>query len=651
MCGIAGYVLRGPSSDLRVARTLLSGVRSRGPDDEGIFLADRAHGHVVAWATEHSPAAVQAERRVAPRTGAVPAHDLALLHARYAIVDLSAGGHQPFRSRDRAITAVFNGEIYNYIELRRQLEAAGTTFHTASDTEVLVEGYRHWGDSLWSRLNGFWAVALYDHRSATLVLSRDRMGVAPLYVRETEGGLFFASTIRPLIAIAPASIRRDNARVLGFIETGMKDLDDATLYREIRSLPAATTVRVGREAARLEGAATMRFWTPPTQRLTARDLSLDEAATELRDRLFDAVALRLRADVEVACELSGGMDSSSVVAAAASLLDRPITTFTVKVPEQDEEPIARTMLGRYRLDYRVMLRPERDFLGDATDFTALMEEPYHSPNIYTHFQMRRSMKADGAFVVLAGAGGDEVLAGYEHLFWPRAGAELCDAGLREHVAQYDRARGCYKAPTLRQRLNGRWWRARATAIRAAKRLLGRPVTPPVLAGLSPQAYAARYPSLSFQQQQLFHQRVAMLPYYLRSNDHFTMEIPIEARYPFLDYRIVELGLQLPIQYLFHDGWTKYVLRRAMEKYLPDAIVWRREKMGFPFDYRGFLAANRSGFEGALGHLEGLGVRSGSLGTYDSLVNTDPMKLWRLCSTALWIAREEIAAETAAEAAA
>ncbi|HEY8104875.1 MAG TPA: asparagine synthetase B, partial [Gemmatimonadales bacterium] len=313
MCGIAGYVLRGPSSDLRVARMLLAGVRSRGPDDEGIFLADRTHGQSVAWATEHSPVAVQAERRIAPRNGTALAHDLALIHARYAIVDLSAGGHQPFRSRDQAITAVFNGEIYNYIELRHLLEAAGATFDTASDTEVLVEGYRHWGDSLWSRLNGFWAVALYDHRAATLVLSRDRMGVAPFYVRETENGLFFASTIRPLIAIAPATVHRDAARVLGFIETGMKDLDDTTMYREIRSFPAATTMRIGREAARLEQARALRYWTPPRQRLTAQDLSLDEAAAELRVRLFDAVSLRLRADVEVACELSGGMDSSSIV--------------------------------------------------------------------------------------------------------------------------------------------------------------------------------------------------------------------------------------------------------------------------------------------------------------------------------------------------
>ncbi len=649
MCGIAGYVLRGPSSDLRVARTLLSGVRSRGPDDGGIFLADRTHGQSVTWATEHSPTAVQAEHRVAPRTGSVLPHDLALIHARYAIVDLSAGGHQPFRSRDRAITAVFNGEIYNYIELRRLLEAAGAAFHTASDTEVLVEGYRHWGDSLWSRLNGFWAVALYDHRAATLVLSRDRMGVAPLYVRETESGLFFASTIRPLIAVAPATVRRDTARILGFIETGMKDLDDTTMYREVRSFPAASAVRIGREGARLEGARAVRYWTPPRQRLSSQDLSLDEAATELRSRLFDAVSLRLRADVEVACELSGGMDSSSIVAAAATLRDRPVTTFTVKVPGQDEEPFARTMLQRYRIDYRVMLRPERDFLGESADFSTVMEEPYHSPNIYTHFQMRRSMKADGAFVVLAGAGGDEVLAGYEHLFWPRAAAELCDAGLRDHVEQYDRARGCYRAPTLRQRLSGRWWRARATAIGAAKRLLGRPLTP-AIEGLSAEAYRARYAGLSFQQQQLFHQRVAMLPYYLRSNDHFTMEVPIEARYPFLDYRIVELGLQLPIQYLFQDGWTKYVLRRAMEDHLPQAIVWRREKMGFPFDYQGFLASNRSGFEAALGRLDVLGVSPGLYGSYDTLLAADPMKLWRLCSTALWLGREEAVAE-AAEAAA
>ncbi len=640
MCGIAGYLLRAPSGDVRDIRTLLSGIVRRGPDDQGIYLTDRVRDQSSTWATECSADAVRADRPLLPHAGAIPPHDLALVHTRYAIVDLSPGGHQPFQSRDRTITAVFNGEIYNYLELRRTLEGAGVGFRTTSDTEVLVEGYLHWGEALWPRLNGFWAVALYDRRSATLTLARDRLGVAPLYLRDMQTGFYFASAIRPLIAVAPEGIHRDADRVLGFIDTGMKDLDDSTFYHEIRSLPPATVVAIGPATTRPAAALTRPYWTPPSRRLTVRDLSLAEAAAELRTRLVEAVELRLRADVEVACELSGGMDSSSIVAAAAMLRERPITTFTIKVPAHDEEPIARTILTRHRLDYRVLEQPEEDFLADAHWFSGIMEEPYHSPNIYTHFQMRRRMKAGGAFVALAGAGGDEVLAGYEHLFWPQAAAELRNTGRAAQADAYDRARGSHRPLSRRERLSAAWWGARRKVIRGAKQLLGRPLDPPSPEGLQAPEYAARYPSLAFHQQQLYHLRVAMLPYYLRSNDHFTMTIPLEARYPLLDYRVVELGLQMPIPYLFRDGYTKYVLRRAMEAHLPPEIVWRRDKMGFPFDYREFLTRRRVELERVLRQLAVLGISVDTYGGYDALVAGEPIKAWRLCSTAIWVGGDE-----------
>ena len=559
-------------------------------------------------------------------------HDLALVHARYAIVDLGARAHQPFASVDASLVAVFHGEIYNYRELREQLAAHGVSFRTSSDTEVLVEGYRYWRDALWNRLNGFWAVAIFDAADGAVVLCRDRLGVAPLYYRETGEGLFFASSIAPLLETPDAATGPDLDRVADFIATGLKDFDDRTCYRDVRSLPTATALRFDLDAFTVEDASHVRYWQPPDRRLTESDLPFATALDEYRTTLLSAVDLRLRADVTVACELSGGLDSSSIVAAAALQGHRNLTTYTISVPESDETPYARSMLERYALDLRVLADPEDTFSTDAGAFARIVEEPYHSPNIYTHYRMRRRMKSDGVAVVLSGSGGDEVLAGYESDFWPGAAVELRSTGRRWQALAHEVASGAAtKRPPLR-------------AARQIARALARFVAPDVSReARRPPAGAARpdgaalaslYPTLPFHEQMLYHLRVANLPYYLRSNDHFTMAIPVEHRFPFLDYRLVELGLQLPVTYLFRNGWTKYILRKAMQDFLPDRITWRREKMGFPFPLRRFLSANAQWFAPLLRSVAAAGLTTG--GDYATLVRDEPLRVWRACSTALWL---------------
>lgn len=637
MCGIAGYALDRALGDDRIIARLLPPLRRRGPDDEGICLIERATGAAAAYATDRtSPVLRDSLRRWGPG-GEVMLHDVALVNTRYAVVDRSPGGHQPFWSGDGSIVATFNGEIYNHIELRAELEALGVRFRTTCHTEVLVEGYGRWGDLVWERMNGFWAVALYDRRSADLVLARDRLGIAPLYYRETPAGFFFASTIRSLVEIDPSSATVDRERLADFVETGMKDLDDSTLFREIRSLPPATVARLPRPAAALRAGRRSCYWRLPQQPLGTEDLSCQEAVAHFRELLFDAVAIRLRADVAVACELSGGTDSSSIVAVTALLRGERIPTYTIKVPDQDEESFARAILGRHRVDYRVLVAPEERFIVEEPDFTTALQEPYHSPNIFTHFQMRRGMKADGAGVVLSGSGGDEVLAGYEFQFWPRAAAELRARGMGWYAEAYERARagrpprrGLHRLAAAARRHGGQVKRA----------VLGRQAPPTAALGSCRSAaeYQALYPTLSFHDQRLYHFKVAMLPYYLRSNDHFTMAIPLEQRLPFLDYRVVEFGLQLPIEYLFRDGWTKYVLRQAMAPYLPEAIAWRRQKMGFPFALVPFLVHHRAEFEAALRCLAPLALLLDTSGGFDALLGADPKKLWRLCSTAFWLMR-------------
>ena len=634
MCGIAGYFVKHPVASTTAMQGLLAAIRRRGPDDEGIALVARRSREIAHFRTDGTVASLTSRLPHYADASARFTHDLALVHARYAIVDLGARAHQPFASADGSVVAVFHGEIYNHHELRAQLAADGVAFRTTSDTEVLVEGYRRWRDALWNRLNGFWAVALFDAADGSVVLCRDRIGVAPLYYRESGSGLAFASSITALVDVGDVRAVQDPERIADFIATGLKDFDDRTCYRDVRSLPAATAVRFDPATFAIADATHLRYWHPPDRRLGESDLSLAEAVDRYRATLLSAVELRLRADVTVACELSGGLDSSSIVAAAAMLGHPNITTYTISVPESDESPFARSMLERYPLDFHVLADTEDTFDEDGIAFARIVEEPFHSPNIYTHYRMRRRMKGDGVAVVLSGSGGDEVLAGYESDFWPQAAVDLRAGGRRWHALVHEvvstRGRGGSMVRSARRIARA----AARSVLPVASGANGGPVRSGANGARGDGALlAARYPSLPFHQQMLHHLRIANLPYYLRSNDHFTMAIPVEHRFPFLDYRLVELGLQLPVAYLFRNGWTKYVLRKAMEGALPDRITWRRDKMGFPFPLRRFLATHADRFTPLLARVVEAGLTPG--GDYATMVRDEPLRLWRACSTGLW----------------
>jgi asparagine synthase (glutamine-hydrolysing) len=629
MCGIAGYCLKksvlpsGPILD-----PFIKSVRKRGPNDEGVCLIsrkDRCYHFLRTDGTIRPLASlphIHKEKNFS--------HDVAFYHSRYAIIDLSEGGHQPFLSQDKSIVANFNGEIYNYLELKNELIALGVKFRTKSDTEVLVEGYRIWKHDLWAKLNGFWAVALYDFNAGSLILSRDRLGVAPLYYRETAEGIYFSSTIEPLIQINNVSSKVNNDVLLGFIQTGLKDLNSSTYYTDIKTVPQATTVELPTPYTSLSMGQHKKYWNLPTSRLSVRDLSFTDATHQLRELLFKSVELRLRADVKVAFELSGGLDSSSIVAIASQLKKGPITTYTAKIKDADEEPIARTILKKYQIDYRIITGIENNFIKDFESFSKIMEEPYDNPNDYTHHMMLKQIKKEGVDVIVTGAGGDEVLAGYESSFWPQAYAQL----RKENVSSYLKAdwhEFCRRFRTL------------DNSKKTLKHYLLDPWKYPFKRNSQKKqeqqtqalSYQSQYEGLNFSEQSRFHFEVALLPYYMRSSDHFTMTIPIEHRFPFLDFRVVEFGLRLPAQYLFQNGWTKYILRKAMEPYLPAEIVWRRQKMGFAFPYRSYFGQHQDTFKPLLENFYQKHSEFEHFGLYEQLHTTNPLLLWRLLSTAIW----------------
>lgn len=588
MCGITGLIdLSGQQIESGQLKAMTDAIHYRGPDDEGYVLINQGTSRYQAYSGPASPESVRSMLPSIATAGALAAN-IGLAHRRFSIIDLSAGGHQPLFSQDKSCCVVFNGEIYNYIELRAELENLGVTFRSTSDTEVLLESYRMWGTDCFSRFNGFWALALYDFAKRRLILSRDRVGKKPLYWTRSGSHLYFASEIKSLLRVpAVRNSRKVNEEaVWHWCVDGRRDLDNSTFFDGIQSLPAACWTIVDQNFPN----SLQTFWEVPRERMRESDISIPEAMKLVRETLEDAVRIRLRADVPLALELSGGLDSSTVLALTARHYPSRITTYTVKFadPRWNEEPFARSIANRYDVDYRVLEPELSGFWHGIRAFTELQEEPYHSPNMQTSQVIWSLMRAEGTKVALTGAAGDEMFAGYAR-YYVKAQIENLLHGRFKHFI--DNARN------WTERNLGLKGFARemvsATGLRPLVRRI-KSVMPALenqnIKGLSMPSrhyYAASLSDWLWQEI-----TNTQIPYWLRSGEKTYMGMPFEARLPFLDYHVVEVATRMPITYLIRHGWHKWILRKAMEDLLPADIVWRRVKMGFPYPYEQFFANYR-----------------------------------------------------------
>ena len=620
MCGIAGYVRpsRGDASSDRVM-AMVHAQRTRGPDGEGYALFD--------------PATAQtANGREMP-------HTIALAHGRFAIVDPTPAGRQPFWSDDESICLAFNGEIYNFIELRSELERLGHVFRTRSDTEVFVKAYLAWGVGCFERFSGFWAAAIYDSQRKQLLLSRDRLGKAPLYVARHNGTLYFASEIAAIHAATGrgAFPVREQA-VADFTAHGWRDVHDQTFFEGINTFPAASFAWVQPDGL----FSTTRFWSLPTTRFSERDISAHQAAQEFRRRLDDAVRMRLRADVPIGFELSGGLDSSCLVASAASQ-GCSLHAFTVSFPGMaaDEEPFARQVAERYRakVDYTVLEPARDDFWEMADEYVAEMAEPFHAPNVMTNRGVWRQMVSRGIKVSLNGAAGDESWGGYFNDYFTPFLRHAASRG--DFITLLRSCRMFGDGPvgvTSREFVA----RMRAAFARPAR---NRGVSSPGSRqhGL-PQELNPLRVNLSSREGSrndlcgMMHDFMGSwrMNYWLRASNQSYMSVPTEVRCPFLDHRLVELAFSLPVTYLMRDGWTKWLVRKAMADRLPAAVTWRKRKMGFPFPYSKWAAESKPAFFAAIGRVDcPYADRRKLVESYDRLGQENPLYLWRIMSLCLW----------------
>ena len=582
MCGIAGILnLSATTPPSRDALEFMAGaLEHRGPDEFGLYL-DRHCG---------------------------------LAHSRLSIIDLSTG-QQPLSNEDGTLWISFNGEIFNYVELRAELEALGHRFRTKSDTEVIVHAWEAWGEAAFERMNGQWAVALWDEKTRTFVLTRDRVGVRPLFMLEHEGRLFFASEVKSLFAGAPTFSRELDPVGLDETFTFWTVVPPQSVFKGVRELEPGH-VAVWRDGKFVHDVA---YWAAkyPVGAQHRFNGTLEDATKALSDALENATKLRMvRADVPVGSYLSGGLDSSLVAAMASRAKPSGFKTFSLRFAdaEYDETPYQRAMVQRLGTEHAEVVVSRKDIADVFPKVIRHTERPILRTAPAPLFLLSKLVHDSGIKVVLTGEGSDEMLAGYDlfrearvRRFWARQPdskwrhkllERLYPYLTRSPVSQQALTRQFFGRGLERAKLPGFSHETRWNGTAALKRLFA----PDVTAALS--GFDARGKLLSslpedfakwnfLAQDQYLEVRTLLSGYLLSSQgDRMLMGNSVEGRFPFLDREVMALANSLPASYKLKALDEKHVLKRVARGLVTDEILKRPKQPYRAPDALSFIGTER-----------------------------------------------------------
>jgi len=629
MCGLFGYYSSHPVEDSAVLQSrLLAAQRAlhhRGQDDRGL------------------------ETFTVKRGTNISSGSLSLGHTRLSIIDLSPGGHQPMHSVDGRYAIVFNGEIYNYRELRTELKSSGYAFRTDSDTEVLLAAWACWGVSGLRRLTGMFAFAVYDRQDESLTLVRDAFGIKPLFYSLDDTSLSFASEVPALLKLLPSTPALDLQQAYDYLVYGRYDDQARTFYKGVAHLLPGHWLRI--ELKTLHASAPERWWWPSIEERT--DLSFEDAAAQLREMFLNSIRLHLRSDVPLGAALSGGVDSSAVVCAMRHLEpELPIHTFTYvargsAVDEERWADIVNQHVGA--IAHKVVVEPH-ELNKDLDAMICTQAEPFGTTSIYAQYRVFKLAKECGITVILDGQGADESLGGYEG--YP---SQI----LREFLGHNQ----IFEAMRFASNWSERFGRSKKTLLKPLlasflsdqaksqlKQIRSLNKSPPwirknFLGSADRYVQSIKLPNFESKRyladtlrHELTTMRVRRL---LRYVDRNSMAFSIESRVPFLTIDLVEFLLSLPTRYLVSSAAeTKSVFRAAMRGIVPDDILDRRDKIGFDTPQHSWLQAQWKSIEPTLRDL-----------TEDPLINFEQAKrviekglesgdhvpeMWRIINYRAWL---------------
>lgn len=612
MCGIAGVYSRyNDTSNHTIVQQMLEVIGHRGPDGDGIYTDE----YVV------------------------------LAQKRLAIIDLSANGSQPMIVDSGNYSITFNGEIYNYKELRQEVEGYGYSFQSDTDTEVILHAYRLWGKDCLQKFNGMWSFAIWDRGKKELFCARDRFAVKPFHYWYDGNQFVFCSEIKGLLCHPDIKPQQNEQAIYDFIIYGRASHNRETFFKDIYQLPGAHYCTMSER-----GLEIVRYWDISVDNKFSG--SFEEAANEFYRIFEDAVKIRFRSDVEVASCLSGGLDSSSIVCVADKLIkngqlqtERKLNTFSLAFDYEkfDERKWIELVRAEADINSHFTIPKEEELLENLNHLLYTQEEPFGSTSIFGQYMVMKLIHEKGIKVTLDGQGSDEMLAGYvgyADAYFADFVRTNNDRELYEQVGIYCKKHNL--TPSI--------------AIERAKKLaeagkLGRHID--VNSKYLNDNFATTYykevalPNKfdSMLQNQLYQDlMITSIPALLRYADRNSMAFSIESRLPFLDYRLVEFIFSLPADMKLHDSVTKVILRKAMHGTIPEEIENRQDKMGFVTpEAVWFREGLKAIFENII-YSESLAARNifdisvvqKEWEEYKSGVCNDSFLIWRILSVEMWM---------------
>jgi asparagine synthase (glutamine-hydrolysing) len=571
MCGIFGHFSNKSTQDIQEQNNILKlaadSLYHRGPDDNGLETFE-----------------IKSEEDKFIKL-------LSLGHTRLSIIELSKKGHQPMSSSDDRYVIVYNGEIYNYKELRSELQELGHIFNTQSDTEVLIAAWSQWGPESLIKLIGMFAFAIFDKTDQTLTLARDAFGIKPFFYRNNGDNLYFASELPALIKLIPEKLNINLQRSYDYLVHNSYDSNSDTFFQEINHLLPAHFITF--DLKNVSKSKPVCWWKPNIT--TNPNLSFEEATQRLRNLFLDSVKLHLRSDVPLGVALSGGIDSSAIASVVRYLEPNiPLNTFSYIASELNisEEKFIDLLNEKLNArSFKVTIQ-EHEIYEDFDDMILKQGEPFASTSIYAQYRVAKLIKETGVTVVLDGQGADEILAGY---FGYPGHRLLSLIETRGWIAAHKYAKCWGRLPGknyllawkyLLQLKLGDWF------YNFLSKKTARDYKPKWLNINYLNKYGVRFKKKRIRlSKENRGQRVKEalayaltkegLPSLLRHSDRNSMAFSIESRVPFLTIPIVDFLLSLPENYLISDeGVTKHIFREAMRGIVPDSILDRKDKIGF-----------------------------------------------------------------------
>lgn len=578
MCGILG-ILSKDNSHLQRIPSLNNLLKHRGPDDEGFVCINSAEVTAVQFSSEDSTPEIKNIHSSISGCN-FKKFDVILAHRRLSIIDLSEKGHCPMTDADGKIWITYNGEIYNYIELREELISCGYKFFTSSDTEVIINSYLNWGTDCVKKFNGMWGFAIYDLRNNSLLMSRDRFGVKPLYYFFENNTFAFSSEMKPMMALLGNKLRVNTKKIPFYILYGNRLNSEETYYENIKSLEASHSLLFSK--GKIEK---IKYY--EIDPIASRNISESKNKTEeLVSILKDSIKLRFRSDVPVGTCLSGGFDSSSIVALSKEIDKKNLMTFSAvwKEKECDESRYIDIVNSAYGCLPNKITPKAEEFEDVFKKISYFQEIPTEGPGLIPQWYVMKEA-AEKVKVLLDGQGGDEVFGGY---FWKAnyLRSLISDRKKTKVIKEIGSYVSFLKQNGLHSFTSWILPGAYNKFVRSKSKGRAGILNHDLLKNLSKKdLYLDTHPKKIFgnylSDLSYHFIRNLTIPSLLHYEDRNSMAFSIESRVPFLDYRVVEFGLNLLPNELVYKNVSRPFYRKALSKYLPKEVTERKDKLGFP----------------------------------------------------------------------